>query len=159
MVLINVYIYPWKSNYVSSHLLTSSLWRNKTFKHNHRLGYKIKMSTGSVIFQPQALHHLLISQSEGTSGGRRTSLVEIPSQNSKRWAQSSSTGAGEGQTQDFGAEQLASTLAFFQHPNPSLLQQLVSPFVTFFLPICFLTALFDVGQWCLKAIFKYQITW
>lgn len=150
-------------NVVNS-LLSSSpterrLDKEGTLQRNDGGSYRNQASTGSVIFQPQALHHLLISQSEGTSGGRRTSLVEIPSQNSKRWAQSSSTGAGEGQTQDFGAEQLASTLAFFQHPNPSLLQQLVSPFVTFFLPICFLTALFDVGQWCLKAIFKYQITW
>lgn len=150
-------------NVVNS-LLSSSpterrLDKEGTLQRNDGGSYRNQASTGSVIFQPQALHHLLISQSEGTSGGGRASSVEIPSQNSKRWAQSSSTGAGEGQTQDFGAEQLASTLAFFQHPNPSLLQQLVSPFVTFFLPICFLTALFDVGQWCLKAIFKYQITW
>lgn len=75
-------------NVVNS-LLSSSpterrLDKEGTLQRNDGGSYRNQASTGSVIFQPQALHHLLISQSEGTSGGRRTSLVEIPSQNSKR---------------------------------------------------------------------------
>lgn len=70
-------------------------------------------------------------------GWRRTSSEQIPSQKGKRWETASPAEAGEGRPGISVPEQLSSTLAFFQRLNPSLLQQLVSPLVTFFLPLCF----------------------
>lgn len=70
-------------------------------------------------------------------GWRRTSSEQIPSQNGKRWETASPAEAGEGRPGISVPQQLSSTLASFQRLNPSLLQQLVSPLVTFFLPFCF----------------------
>ena len=51
--------------------------------------------------------------------------------------QSESSCSRPGWTRGFCGQQLAPTLAFFQHLNRSLLRQPLSPSDTFFLPVCF----------------------
>ena len=70
-------------------------------------------------------------------GWRPASSLQIPSQNSRRWAKNESSRSRPGRIQGFCGQQLAPTLAFFQHLNRSLLQQPLSPSDTFFLPVCF----------------------
>ena len=52
-------------------------------------------------------------------GWRPASSLQIPSQNSRRWAKSKSGRSRPGQSRSFCGQQLAPTLAFFQHLNRS----------------------------------------
>ena len=119
-------------------LQKDSLIRNETLQPNYSKSDRRQMSPRVLAISAAGFCNTCsFVRQRKPQGWRHTSSGQIPSQNGKRWERASPAEAGEGRPGISVPEQLSSTLAFFQRLNPSLLQQLVSPFVTFFLPFCF----------------------